>query len=332
MKIVFAAPLYPPDIGGPSQYAKQLHDEFVKKGYQVTVVAYGARERMLPVLIRHIYYFYRLLRAGSGTDAVLAFDAWSVGLSAFLASKLLSIKLVIRLAGDQVWETYVQDSGHMLTLREFSQALPALSLKLRIMRAVVRFVLLHADTVFFPSEWFKEICVSSYGLQSIGTAVIENCRDVPAAGEEPRRKNYLFAGRQILLKNGALLHRAFVKASQKRPEIVLEEGVFKHEEYIERLRSCYCLVVPSLSETVSISILEGMRYGKPFIGSKESGLYEELKEIGIFIDPHSEKELEDAILALADDSTYREYVRKIRIYSRIRTYAQIGDEILDLLK
>ena len=61
MKIVLAAGLYPPDIGGPATFAKQLVESLHVAGAEVVVLPF--RDVLhLPPLIRHLAYFFKVLR------------------------------------------------------------------------------------------------------------------------------------------------------------------------------------------------------------------------------------------------------------------------------
>ena len=84
MKIVIATGLFPPDVGGPAQYAKHLFDEFEKQGHRVKVLSY-AHEHSLPQGIRHVFYLIRLFSVLRGVDVIFALDTFSVGLPAVIA-------------------------------------------------------------------------------------------------------------------------------------------------------------------------------------------------------------------------------------------------------
>ncbi len=51
MKILICTGIYPPDIGGPAQYADNLKDEFLKQGNAVKILTYKL-EKKLPIGIR----------------------------------------------------------------------------------------------------------------------------------------------------------------------------------------------------------------------------------------------------------------------------------------
>ena len=85
MKITLAASIYPPEIGGPAQYAKNLKEALERAGHSVVLVRYGGLKRF-PSGIRHALYAIKLLVQSRGTDAMIAFDTYSGGLPAAISS------------------------------------------------------------------------------------------------------------------------------------------------------------------------------------------------------------------------------------------------------
>src|SRR3989344_3417186 len=78
MKILIATGIFPPHIGGPAQYAKNLQIEFEKLGHEVKVATYTV-ERKLPTGIRHLFFFFKILPKTFWADAVVALVTFSVG-------------------------------------------------------------------------------------------------------------------------------------------------------------------------------------------------------------------------------------------------------------
>ena len=120
MKILITTPLYPPDIGGPAQYAFNLEQEFQKLGHKVRVIKFSDVKHW-PSGIRHFLYFFKLLPAMFWADWCLILDTFSVGLPAVVAGRLLGKKTIIRTGGDFLWENYVERTGKLVLLRNFYQ-------------------------------------------------------------------------------------------------------------------------------------------------------------------------------------------------------------------
>jgi len=70
MKVLIATPIYPPDIGGPATYTKLLERELNSRGISVFVETLNRIS--LPFVIKHIYYFLRLLMVARRSDIVYA--------------------------------------------------------------------------------------------------------------------------------------------------------------------------------------------------------------------------------------------------------------------
>lgn len=59
-------------------------------------------------------------------------------------------------------------------------------------------------------------------------------------------------------------------------------------------------------------ILEAIRFNKPFITTRETGIYERLKDVGLFVDPENTKDITEKILFLADPDNYAS--QKTRVF------------------
>ena len=84
-KILITTGIYPPKIGGPAQYAKNLKLAFESQGNTIAVKTYNL-ENYLPTGFRHAYFFLKIIPKILSSDWVLALDTFSVGLPTVLAS------------------------------------------------------------------------------------------------------------------------------------------------------------------------------------------------------------------------------------------------------
>ena len=78
MRVLITTGIYPPQIGGPAQYAKRLAEAFVGHGQEVSVATYG-RLLYLPTGVRHFFFFFLILPKVWRAAVVLALDTFSVG-------------------------------------------------------------------------------------------------------------------------------------------------------------------------------------------------------------------------------------------------------------
>src|SRR3989344_5223918 len=174
MRILIATGIYPPDIGGPAQYALGVEEVWQKAGHEVKVLSFRF-ERRLPTGIRHVYYFLRVLFSLPGVDFVFSPDTFSAALPALLASTLLGKQLIIRTGGDFLWEWYVERTGDLVLLRDFySTRLLRLNRKERIIFSLLRFLFRHADAIIFSTAWQRDIFTKPYGLNAARCHIVEN--------------------------------------------------------------------------------------------------------------------------------------------------------------
>lgn len=332
MKILIATGIYPPDIGGPSYYAKSLAEALTETGHTVKVLPYRLEKR-LPTGIRHLWYFLRGLVAFWGSDAVIALDTFSVGLPAVLLAKLYRKKLVVRIGGDFLWEAYVDRTRKKVLLSEFYKAKRSFSQKEKFIFKATQFLLKHATAVVFSTEWQRDIFLDGYALDKSKTFIVENFYPKKRDGSVAEKMNFLWAGRDIFLKNVPLLQEAFRSAQTVNQDITLDivTGV-NREELLNRIQHCYAVVLPSLSEVSPNFILEAMMFNKPFIVTKGTGFYSILKDVGVFVDPLNKKDVEDKILMLADKENYQRYNEKVQTFTKEHTYKDIANEFISIIR
>jgi glycosyltransferase involved in cell wall biosynthesis len=162
MKILLAAGLYPPDIGGPATYASMLAGELPKQGIAVVVLPYGT-VRHVPKVFRHLVYTYRLWQQSQGANRIYALDPISVGVPARLVAFLRRVPLLVRLGGDYAWEQGVQRFGVRGTLDEYSRSEYRRPWLVNILAAIQTWVVRGAETVVVPSAYLKSI-VATWGI------------------------------------------------------------------------------------------------------------------------------------------------------------------------
>jgi glycosyltransferase involved in cell wall biosynthesis len=152
------------------------------------------------------------------------------------------------------------------------------------------------------------------------------------SSQQPVRKNFLFYSRQIPLKNHAAFRRAFAQAQRTHPDIELEEGMVPHEELMRKIKNCYAVVVPSISDVAPNYVLDAIRFGKPFLLTKYSGYAERFKDYGVIVDPLDEADMARGIEELAKPEVYERLQKRITAFSERHTFDDIAREFLALLR
>ena len=164
MKILIATGIYPPDIGGPAQYARNLYqmwknalDAQAYPAHEVKVAAYRW-ERAFPPLVRHILYFLKIMRKGWNADLILVLDTWSAAVPAMYACKFMRKKYVLRTGGDFLWETYVERTGDLVPFKDFyATRMDKLTHKEQLIFKLGGASVRNAGAAIFSTEWQKDI-------------------------------------------------------------------------------------------------------------------------------------------------------------------------------
>ncbi len=332
MKIIIATGVYPPDVGGPAQYAKNLKDKFSKKNHEVGVFFYKI-EKKLPPIVRHVFYFFRIFFQVRSADFVIALDTFSVGLPAVCAAKIWRKRIVLRVSGDFLWETYINRGGKLITLSDFNKQTPVLSLKEKLIYSLQGFTIRSSTALAFNTVWQKKIFEDKYDLKTEKNFVVENYytkRESWKSGTG-NKKIFLWAGRPIRLKNLDLLKKVFLEIKSDNEEVELKMvSKLSYNDLLEEIKKSYAVILPSISDVYPNFILDAVSLGKPFIMTRETGQLDRFGDIGIFVDPLDKESIKQKILFLLDNNNYEEYKNRVAQFDYSHSWEQIAEEFLDI--
>ena len=328
-KILICTGIYPPLVGGPAQYARNLRDEFTKQGHKVTLITYGL-ERKLPTGIRHELFFWRaFFHMIRGFDFIIALDTFSVGFPAAVAARILRKKIIIRTGGDFLWESYVERTGDLVLFKNFYRtSLQKLNFKERLIYVCTERTFRYASAIIFSTDWQRQIFAKDYTLSKRKTFVVENFYGSKIESFEPKKKVFIAGTRPLKWKNIPRLKEAFRRAKSKDPSIELDLSTAPYESFLLNIQRGYAVILASLGDISPNMILDAVRSSKPFILTKENGLRDKLGDIGIYIDPENIDEIAEKILFLAQKENYEAYKRKIENFSLAHSWKEICDEFL----
>src|SRR3990167_662003 len=128
MKILIAAEIFYPEIGGPATYVLPLIKKFLQMGWQVRIIAYsyspaeshkkcgdlfqawqGSFNLRLNFvqadsLGGYVKYFWYTLKNALTCQAIFAQGPVLSGFPALIAGTILRKRLVLKVVGDQSWE------------------------------------------------------------------------------------------------------------------------------------------------------------------------------------------------------------------------------------
>jgi glycosyltransferase involved in cell wall biosynthesis len=326
-KILICTGIYPPHIGGPAQYAKEVELEFIRMGHSVSVLTYSL-ERKLPSLARHELFFWKVIFACRGVDFIVALDTFSVGWPAVAAAKFLRKKIIIRTGGDFLWETYVERTREKILFRDFYN-IPRyeLSWKEKWIFDITNWVLHAVDAVIFSTAWQKEIFESAYKLDPKKSFIVENYYGPKLPQVEKEDRVFVGGARPLVWKNVDTLQAAFMKAKEADPTIALDTAPAPYDKFLEKIRHSYAVVLVSLGDISPNMILDAIRSNTPFVLTTENGLYDRIKEIGVFADPKNPEDIKEKILFLADRTNCKYMREKLAAFTFTHTWSDICKEI-----
>jgi glycosyltransferase involved in cell wall biosynthesis len=302
MRILLATPLYPPDSGGPSTYAKLLVDELPKRGIEVTLVKFGD-VRHLPPVVRHVVYFLKLLGSTKDVDIVYALDPVSVGLPASLAALFCGKKFLVRIPGDYAWEQGRQRFGVVEELDGFQNK--RYNRKVERLRSIQKFVVHRASTIVVPSKYMQGI-VMGWVKDGAKVEVIYSSIHQPVAFEPLTNRPVGFLvlsfGRNVPWKGFEALRTVVARNPNWTLKIFSE---LPHKEAMGWLKAADVYVNNSTYEGLSHQLVEAMALGTPIVATDVGGNPELITsgQNGLLIPPKDDEAL---YKALKDIETHKD--------------------------
>ncbi len=241
MNILLATGIYPPDIGGPATYTKNLAKRLIALGHQVRVIAYGEPQkddleekgilvyrlsRRQNIFWRYFKYFWRLWQLTGWAEVIYAQGPISEGLPTWLACRLKRKKFILKIVGDYAWEQARQRFGVQELLDDFLAK--KYGFKVELMRFCQKRVALAASQIIVPSYYLKTV-VEKWGLASAKIKVIYNAvpaPDMPLSRAQAKAKLGL-AG-DIIISAGRLVPwKGFAELIEVMPELLKVNPNFK---------------------------------------------------------------------------------------------------------
>lgn len=230
MQLVLVSSIFPPDIGGPATHVADLRDELESRGHNITVLSLHDGRRTLrnpglvrfprwwPSPFRHIAVAAWLFRHRSEYESVYA-----AGLhpSAVLAARLSRHPVVVRVAGDPVWERARRLHRTSATFDEFQRS-DQMSMRDGTVRRIRDWALTRASAIVTPNEYLADV-VRRWLKGSGQVEVVPNGVRAPAHTPQRRRGRdetlrAIWIGRIIRTKN---LDRV-LEAVARAPNVTLE--------------------------------------------------------------------------------------------------------------
>ena len=331
MRIIIATDIYPPEIGGPAEYAKNLKDVWISQGHKVTVKIFS-QYKYWPWGIRHMVFLCSSIKSVVAADYIVALGVFSGGVMTIL-SKIFFKKIVFRTGGDLLWESYVQRTGDLVLLREFYETTRhKWSFKEKLIFYLLRWALRNLSAIVWSTEWQKNIFLKSYGLEKQKHFFVENYYGPKQPSQEPKQKNFIGGTRKLKWKNLESVERVFNRSEVVQTGANLDMTTAPPEVFKQRVASSYAVVLASLGDISPNTILDAIRYDKPFIVTKETGIYERIKDCAVFIDPKNEDEITEKVVWLSDSKNYALQRQNVINFTFTHGWDEMAEEYLDIWK
>lgn len=337
MRILVATGLYPPEIGGPATYTKELEQGLPERGVEVIVVPYS-RARKYWKVVRHFAYFCMLVSAGRPCQVIYAQDPVSVGLPAALAAFVLRKRFVLKVVGDYAWEQATQRFGYSGTVEEFQTA--EVGMRAATLRTIERWVAQRALKVIVPSKYLARVA-ENWKLKTGSTVVIYNGAAIPEIGLKQVIRGVLrFQGRLVISvgrlvpwKGFEALIKVHARMLKTLPDLrlmivgdgpdraklealveslgvgesVVFTGALERGVLLRYIRAADVYALNTSYEGFSHLLLEVSLVGAPIVTTPIGGNTELIEGgvNGLLVDPDDEHTLEEKITALLTDTALR---------------------------
>jgi len=197
MKILITTPIFPPEIGGPAIYSREISRRLREKGHQVRVVAFTSSQpeaddlAVIPVKLsyglwgsisRRVRLFFTILRAARDVDLIYSQGPVVVGLSSLIVGRLRRKPVVVKFVGDIAWENAV-NGGRTSRLLEDFLSQPEGGLYIKLIMGIQKFVFDNASRVITPSYYLKNILTKYYRVPPDKIEVVYNAVELGEVGQ-----------------------------------------------------------------------------------------------------------------------------------------------------
>jgi len=332
LNILITTGIYPPKIGGPAQYAKNIKNNFSELGHNVSVKTFGI-ESAIPSGLRHIFFGIKIIPKVLFSDVVFILDTFSVGLPSVFICKIFGTKSIIRTGGDFIWEQYVERTGKKVLLKNFYNTEKInFSMKDQILFRLTRWALKNSSNIIFSTDWQRQIFLDAYGIDVSKTSIVENYYGQKEESFETNSKVFVGSTRELKWKNIDTLKKIFNKINSSGTNVELFTKNLPFEQFVDKIKNSYAVIQVSLGDISPNMILDSIRCNKPFICTKETGIFDRIKDVGIFVDPLNEQEIENSIVRLLNENEYRMAVDKIKQFNFTHSWREIAEDFLLVYK
>jgi glycosyltransferase involved in cell wall biosynthesis len=234
MKIVLATPVYPPEIGGPATYTKEIAAR-LRDDHALSIIAFADDADVIPGIplvtvskrmalpLRLALFTVKLIALARKADVIYVQNAVAAGLPAMIASMITRTPYVVKFVGDEAWERARQARRTEKRLEDFLAA-PEGGVRTTIFMYIQKAVLRRAAFVTTPSAYLSAALVRAYGIRTDTAVVNYNAAeeaDAPAFEAERRPHSIIATARLVEWKGIDGIIRATALLAEDFPDVTL---------------------------------------------------------------------------------------------------------------
>ena len=344
-RILLITNVFPPRIGGPATFIDQLALSLTQMGHKVTVLCTSetinkSLDKDRPFRVVRILYDYNVLflirafflifREMFFHNTILLNGGFEY--QTYLSAKILGKKYVSKVSGDSAWETARNLGLTDLNIDEFQKySTDKLFAPLMTRR---NYLVTKISMIITPSDYLKSL-VTLWGVDPRKVTRIYNAvqqKEFQSYLPQKRVENtfrIVFVGRLTNWKGIETILLAIQELSNVKVSIAGEGPEYPHlvelarqlnvhdkvdflgklnrDQIKEIVSHSHVLVLLSLYEGLSHTLLEAMAMGIPCIASRCGGNPETIRdgEDGVLIPPLNVNALKHALTIPKDDENYR---------------------------
>ena len=361
-KILIAAAIFPPDIGGPATYTSQLVGRLKERGVAVEVVSH-TQFRQLSFLARYWSFFWEVYRLAKKSDWIFAQDVFASGFPAALVSWLRGRPLITKIVGDFSWE-YARNNNLVEDGIDNFQKRKTYSWRLALIRKIQKFVCAQSRFIITPSQYLKTI-VKQWSVPAEKIKVIYNAVDPEKFGEKSRTKKndkitLLTVGRLVPWKGFAKIIEAMpelLKSDQRFQLVIVGDGPLRQqleeqvvaldlgravqftgkisqEEVFQWLTKADIFILNTEYEGLPHIVLEAMAAGTPVITTAAGGNLEVIadRETGLIFPYNDGDALKKAVLEIVNHQSLKKLAANAREQVQQFNWQKNIDQLLILFK
>ncbi|MHA1314112.1 MAG: glycosyltransferase family 4 protein [Candidatus Helarchaeota archaeon] len=207
MNILIVTPIFPPDIGGPAIFARNISFELIDERNKVSIITladnekkevlrtnknrevilYGVKRKNHFPFLRHFRLFMKIIAKSKDFHLIFSQGSVVMGPISLICTKLLQKPLVIKFVGDVAWETATREKKTSKTLEKFLSS-PISDFKIRLIKLIQKVVLKKSTKIIVPSNYLKWILIKGYNIPKNDIVVIHNSFILPKIPKESQKK------------------------------------------------------------------------------------------------------------------------------------------------